>query len=1039
MASSPNLQLVIRANVTGQQQVQALSQALSQLQVTARSVGSSGSNPFASFSSGAASAAVSADQLGSSIVASAAKMAAGFFAAKAAAEGFFAAFKKGLAVNASMESMTLGIETLIAASYQVKDANGQLVEGPQKYAMAAEEASKQMLLLKKAGLETSATTEQLGRAFQAAIGAGATAGLKIDDIRKLTISTVQAAATLQVPMTQLNQEITSILKGQVDRNSVVGQALQLDNTQLKLWAKKGVLADELNKKFKVYNDLAGEAGQTWTSTLSNVGEAIENTLGQMAKPAFDGLKKAINDSLKEVMDPETLGVSKSFSEIEKLGETIFGGLGHLLSDGIYAAVDGAKAFNAWLAKNSDTVTSLELTFGYIVDAVLAIAKTIGSATVSIVQWGIETGVFQTALNSVALTLAMIQDGFQLMKQYIAEAGAWVLDKFAKPIEQTLQLLAAAVQKLPVIGAGISDGIMALTQQIPKNGNGLRAVAQEVANNFAAGRTAVDAMQKRLETGLKTAKENAAEMERLKSKQKDTSSAGSTLTPNPKAPDKKDAAKVQKALEDIAKAQADAVKRVNDAARAADQADLDAKLQDQLISYQDYVAKKAALQRDALAEEKAALEKERAQTMARQTEDQASALKKKADLIKIQGQIDAVVEKQRQVAIKIKVDTTQAERDIRDFQAQVQSDLLASQGDAAGAERVRLQNELQKALENPKTTGDDKAVKSIRQTNANKVLQNDISEEETLLQRRNDEYSRYNEALQQQQDAGLITSLQHETLLQAKRAEIIAQEEKLVSELEANAARSDDPSLKAKAEQARLELNALKLTANSVAKEVNTNLSQALVQGFDDAITRAKTFSDVLRDVLLSIVNTWKKIAEQNLSEAIFGKLGGSQSGLGGMFSASSGGLDFGNVLKGMSSFFGGFFADGGIIRGPGTGTSDSILTRLSDGEGIVKAKAVQYWGEDFIHFLNNSPAYATGGISGGSTSDKVTSALAATSKLGPAVSAQTGGASPVNLRIVNAVDPSMMRNSLDSTEGERIIENVLSRNPSRFKSALNIR
>ena len=65
------------------------------------------------------------------------------------------------------------------------------------------------------------------------------------------------------------------------------------------------------------------------------------------------------------------------------------------------------------------------------------------------------------------------------------------------------------------------------------------------------------------------------------------------------------------------------------------------------------------------------------------------------------------------------------------------------------------------------------------------------------------------------------------------------------------------------------------------------------------------------------------------------------------------------------------FATGGVIRGPGTSTSDSILARLSTGEGILNAAAVRWLGEDTIHAFNNlmfPPAYATGGIAGGDTS-----------------------------------------------------------------------
>lgn len=58
------------------------------------------------------------------------------------------------------------------------------------------------------------------------------------------------------------------------------------------------------------------------------------------------------------------------------------------------------------------------------------------------------------------------------------------------------------------------------------------------------------------------------------------------------------------------------------------------------------------------------------------------------------------------------------------------------------------------------------------------------------------------------------------------------------------------------------------------------------------------------------------------------------------------------------------FAEGGKIRGPGSGTSDSILARLSDGEYVVKAAAVRHFGSGLFDALNNLrvPGFASGGM-----------------------------------------------------------------------------
>ena len=62
-------------------------------------------------------------------------------------------------------------------------------------------------------------------------------------------------------------------------------------------------------------------------------------------------------------------------------------------------------------------------------------------------------------------------------------------------------------------------------------------------------------------------------------------------------------------------------------------------------------------------------------------------------------------------------------------------------------------------------------------------------------------------------------------------------------------------------------------------------------------------------------------------------------------------------------------AAGGLLTGPGTGTSDSILMRGSTGEYVVKARAVRRYGVDFLNRVNREqlPRYADGGLIGRAT------------------------------------------------------------------------
>ena len=59
-------------------------------------------------------------------------------------------------------------------------------------------------------------------------------------------------------------------------------------------------------------------------------------------------------------------------------------------------------------------------------------------------------------------------------------------------------------------------------------------------------------------------------------------------------------------------------------------------------------------------------------------------------------------------------------------------------------------------------------------------------------------------------------------------------------------------------------------------------------------------------------------------------------------------------------------ASGGLIRGGGSGTSDSILARLSNGEFVMRAGAVQHWGAGLLSAMNTAglPRFAEGGLVG---------------------------------------------------------------------------
>lgn len=176
--------------------------------------------------------------------------------------------------------------------------------------------------------------------------------------------------------------------------------------------------------------------------------------------------------------------------------------------------------------------------------------------------------------------------------------------------------------------------------------------------------------------------------------------------------------------------------------------------------------------------------------------------------------------------------------------------------------------------------------------------------------------------------------------------------------------------------ARAALEDFQSHAQDVAGTVREGFGN-MFGGMEDAAVAWATGSHVsLKSVEQDFEKTIARMVVQALeAQAVSGLLSifggaGAFAGGGAGYSAASGGLGAYSSMD-TGSFSSGFslagHADGGRIRGPGTGTSDSVLARLSDGENVITAKATNYYGQRFMDDVNamRLPRFADGGRVGG--------------------------------------------------------------------------
>lgn len=154
-----------------------------------------------------------------------------------------------------------------------------------------------------------------------------------------------------------------------------------------------------------------------------------------------------------------------------------------------------------------------------------------------------------------------------------------------------------------------------------------------------------------------------------------------------------------------------------------------------------------------------------------------------------------------------------------------------------------------------------------------------------------------------------------------------------------------------------ELQGVELAANDIEQ---SNAEQKIAS-IKDQIAALAVEAEKLKDMPVSVKADDASIdAVRTQIQALAAELGNTEIVLPVRVAAPGG--DLAGDAQG--------FATGGRVRGPGTGTSDSIMARLSNGEYVVRAAAVKAYGPAFLDKLNGLqlPKFADGGLVSGAMS-----------------------------------------------------------------------
>lgn len=356
---------------------------------------------------------------------------------------------------------------------------------------------------------------------------------------------------------------------------------------------------------------------------------------------------------------------------------------------------------------------------------------------------------------------------------------------------------------------------------------------------------------------------------------------------------------------------------------------------------------------------------------------------------------------------------------------LQQQLATLEGDTAEAQISNLNQELEKRkaiLEQAGLLNDTtkKLLEDIQRLGTSKINFDDLSGK---IEREMNSFEAARQQIQSDIEVGIESQFGgQQRLRELEQSRIPALKEMLALLQEQAAVTGNQDAIdKANALSASIgELdNSLKIATDTGLK-FKQGLGDAIQQGVQniaDGTTEVHSLGDAFKSLASIAAGALRQIAAELLATYIRAQLLKAALSIASSFGGGGAGAatEAGNGLSGGGSVN---VATGGLILGPGTGTSDSIPAMVSTGEHITRAKAVQAPGVlSMLQYINrnarlpgNIPRFAGGGT------------------VGRAAKSAAGGGG--GTRIINVLDPNLVTSALGSPAGEKVIMNVIQRNAS---------
>jgi hypothetical protein len=223
---------------------------------------------------------------------------AAFTAARLAVGAFNSAIRETIRFMSELEITISGFAALLTATTDIFDEFGRVTDPQRRLQLALGESRRQMSLLRVEALETANTFDDLVRIFTAALSPGITAGLAVDEIRRLTLLVAQAGASIGADAQRIETDIRAILEGTIrQQRTGIARALGISDEEVRQARQMGRLFEFLEQRFSAFAVAGADAQQTFRILSTNIRDAFLQ-IGEVGlRPVFEEIRTLMSGTL----------------------------------------------------------------------------------------------------------------------------------------------------------------------------------------------------------------------------------------------------------------------------------------------------------------------------------------------------------------------------------------------------------------------------------------------------------------------------------------------------------------------------------------------------------------------------------------------------------------------------------------------------------------------------------------------------------------------------------------------------------------------